>query len=100
MASDGQTILNEIIAHMNKEGGPAHTWYAGITSDVGSRLHGAHSVPEKDHWFITQQAQSSEDAREVERILIEVVGCDGGTGGGDETSSVVYCYKKTSITNP
>jgi len=27
-------------------------------------------------------------------------GMDGGPGGGDEDSKIVYAYKKTSLTNP
>ena len=99
MAKTNQEIYNEIVAHMNSEGGLYSNWYAGITSNIESRLHGDHGVPKTNHWFMTRPAASSADARIIEEALHKL-GCDGGPGGGDTTSSIVYCYKKTSITNP
>jgi hypothetical protein len=100
MAKDEKTILQEILDHINKEGGAYNTWYTGITSNVESRLHGDHKVPEKDHWFITRPTENNETARRIERTLIEQYGTDGGLGGGDYDSTTVYSYKKTSITDP
>jgi len=100
MAKDEKTILQEIVSHIKKEGGSFSSWYSGITSDVKSRLHGDHNVPEKDHWFITREASSNQAARRIEKTLIEQYGTDGGPGGGDTNSTMVYSYKKTSITDP
>lgn len=100
MPEDDRTILDNILAHMAKEGGPANTWYAGITSNIEERVYGYHRVPRENHWLICQEAQSVEAARQLEKVLIYLHGCDGGTGGGDETATIVYCYKKTHITNP
>ena len=100
MAKDAQTILNEIVAHIDDEGGPKNTWYSGITNDIGERLHGAHGVPRENHWFITRRALSNADARAVENALIDQVGTDGGPGGGDSSSVFVYSYKKAGFTNP
>jgi hypothetical protein len=93
-----QTIYNEIISHMNKEGSSKRIWYCGITSNIDSRLRGDHNVP-KVHWHIYRFCQSSDDARAIEKGLLEL-GCDGGQGGGDANSKYVYAYKKTGITKP
>ena len=89
----------EITAHIKKEGSALNNWYAGITSDIESRLFGAHKVPRKNHWFIFREATSARAAREIEDALLKA-GLDGNTGGGDDASTYVYCYKKTSITEP
>lgn len=100
MAKDENAILQEIVSHIQKEGSPFNAWYSGITSDIKSRLHSDHNVPEKDHWFIFRTASSNQAARRIENALIEQYGTDGGAGGGDTNSTVVYSYKKTSITDP
>lgn len=94
-----QTIYDEMIAHIRKEGSSASNWYAGITEDIGDRLFGDHNVPRKDHWFIHRRAESEDDARAIEDALHEY-GCDGGPGGGDDDAVFVYAYKKTVRTNP
>lgn len=99
MAKTAQEAFDEIIAHINKEGGLRNTWYSGITSDIEARLHGDHGVPKKDHWFIYRETISSSAARAVEKALIDS-GTDGGSGGGDDNAAFVYAYKKTSITDP
>ena len=58
-----------------------------------------HKVPEKDHWFMSRPCANSEDARSVERALLDL-GCDGGPGGGDDDANHVYAYLKTQITDP
>lgn len=98
-AKDNQTIVNEIHAKMQKQGGPASIWYVGITENIDQRLFGDHNVPKKDHWFIYRKAYSVADARTIEKSFLDY-GCDGGMGGGDEDAVFVYAYLKTSITNP
>jgi hypothetical protein len=92
-------IYYDIIAHIEKEGGRASTWYAGITGDIATRLFGAHCVPREGHWYIYRQTGSQESARAIEEALLEY-GCDGGSGGGGNNCSYVYAYKKTLITDP
>ena len=99
MAKEAQQILNEITAHIDKQGGAYSGWYCGITSDIDSRLHGDHKVPRENHWFITRQCLNVTDARAVESALIKQ-GCDGESGGGDETTIHVYAYLKTAETDP
>jgi hypothetical protein len=100
MAMDEETIIKEILAHVKKEGGPTNSWYAGITSDIKTRLHETHGVPEKDYWFIYRHAESSDIARKIEKKLLDTLGFDGGPGGGNYDCTTVYCYKKSSITDP
>lgn len=96
---DAQTAYSEMVAHIKKQAGPYSTWYAGITSDINQRLFTEHNVPKKDHWYCWRETVSSAAARSVEKALLEL-GCDGGTGGGDNSAVFVYAYLKTSVTNP
>ena len=98
-AQDAQTIVNEIGAHIQKQGGALSTWYAGITGDVNERLFGTHGVPRKGHWYAYRRAVSANAARSAEKALLDW-GCDGGTGGGDNGTIYVYAYLKASVTNP
>ncbi len=100
MAKSEHEIIAEIVDHINQEGGPFSSWYTGITSSIQSRVRGDHKVPEKNHWCITRGAQSNQAARRIERVLIDQHGTDGGPGGGDTSSTIVYSYKKTAVTDP
>lgn len=99
MANERQ-ILQEIVDHINKEGGPYYTWYSGIASDPRDRLFNDHNVSEKNGWWIHRNAESEQSARNIENQLINNYGTDGGGGGGDSKTIHVYSYKKTSATNP
>ena len=95
-----QQILNEIVAHANKEGGGYGSWYAGVASDPEQRLFSDHNVPRQDAWWIHREAASSTSARDVEAALLRL-GFDGGPGGGDYTTEHVYAYRKIlRVTNP
>lgn len=99
MAKTAQQAYDDIVAHIAKQGGSYSDWYCGITSNIEERLFDDHKVPKKDHWRIFCECVDSESARSVEKTLLNQ-GCDGGTGGGDDSSIYVYAYLKTSITNP
>ncbi len=95
-----QDVFNEIVAHIKKQGGAYSGWYCGIASNWESRLFDEHKVPRKqDYWYIARPCDNDTAARNVEKGLLEI-GCDGGKGGGDETSVWVYVYLKGSMTNP
>jgi hypothetical protein len=96
---DAKQVLNVIKAHIDEQGGPYRNWYCGITSDWEDRLFTEHNVPRKDYWRIARQCYKHEDARTVEKDLCEL-GCDGGPGGGDETTVYVYAYLKGTMTHP
>ena len=101
MAKDRETAYNGIVEHISGQGGLYSDWYCGITSDIDKRLHEEHNLPrEKDtFWSIWYKCFNDDDARAVETALLRK-GCDGGKGGGDESSVYVYAYLKQDGTNP
>ena len=98
-AQKPETVYDNIVAHIKKQGGEPSGWYAGIASDWEDRLFNQHNIPRKDYWRTTEQCYTSDDARKVERALLNY-GCDGGGGGGDETTVYVYAYLKGEMTDP
>lgn len=99
MTKDTQTIFDDICAHIQKQGSGFSSWYAGITEDVKERLFVDHGVSEKNGWWIHRKAMSSNNARAIEKALLDS-GCDGGGGGGDDDATHVYAYLKTANTDP
>jgi hypothetical protein len=101
MAYTKDQIVAEFTAHFQKSGAKYwKEWYVGISKDARDRLFNGHSVKEKGDWWIYRQATSSTVAREVESHFVDTQGTDGGTGGGDQSSDMVYAYKKAAHTNP
>ena len=45
------------------------------------------------------RVNKTKGARNVEAVLLKL-GCDGETGGGDESTTYIYAYLKSSNTNP
>ncbi len=87
----------QIVEHVEKQGGNPSDWYAGIASDWEKRLFSDHNVPRKEYWWIIRACPTSDAARNVEHALVEY-GCDGGGGGGDKTTVFVYAYLKSPTT--
>ena len=98
-STSAQAVFDEIAEHISKQGGPAASWYAGVTGDPQQRVFRDHGVPRENHWWIHRSAASSEAARAVEKALIDL-GCDGGGGGGDNSAVHVYAYLKSQKTSP
>ena len=96
---NAQQVYDEIEAHIVQQGGAYSKWYCGITSDWPSRLFDDHHVSRKDHWYIARQCHDNESARNVEAALLKL-GCDGGPGGGDQSSVFAYAYIKAPMTKP
>ena len=99
MAKTAQEAYDEMLAHIQKQGGSFSSWYCGITENIENRLFRDHNVPKKDHWFIHRRCINNDAARNAEKALLDK-GCDGGAGGGDEDADYVYAYLKTSVTEP
>jgi len=97
MTETKQEIINNITDHF--KGKVYSDCYVGITSDVDGRLFGDHNVSKENGHWVYSTASSHTVAREIEQYFLDA-GMDGGAGGGDETSKVVYAYKKTSSTDP
>ena len=98
MAYSEEQAYNEIKSYMDRNNNYPK-WYSGITSDPRKRLFEEHNVSEKSDYWIYRQCYSEQSARNVEEALLKL-GCDGGTGGGDESSVCVYAYRKSANTNP
>lgn len=94
-----QQLKQDITVYVANNGGNYRNWYAGITSDVDKRLFGDHGVNQANGVWIHGPADSSDDARFIE-VDLHNLGCDGDTGGGDNTSRIVYCYQKNLHTYP
>lgn len=99
MAIPAQQAYDEIKAYIDKQDSPYPSWYAGIASDTRSRLFEEHNVSEKDDFWIYRKCPNDQSARNAEEALLKL-GCDGAPGGGDESTTSVYAYLKSSNTNP
>jgi len=93
-------LIREISDYLKQSGGNPREWYVGISQDARKRLFQDHSVDEKKDSWIYRTADSNKEARESEDYFLNKVGTDGGPGGGDTSSTMVYAYKKNSHTNP
>ena len=94
-----QFLFDQISNHITKRSGRhvGYGWYAGITSAPRRRVFEEHNVSEKNGSWIWRKADTSQDARKVERLLL-AWGCTGGTGGGDTSARFVYAYEVTRNT--
>jgi hypothetical protein len=99
MVIPAQQAYNEIKAYIDKADKPYRDWYVGIASDPRKRLFLEHNVSEKSDLWIFRRCTTAQAARNVEEALLKL-GCDGGIGGGDESTTSVYAYLKSSNTNP
>ena len=92
-----QEFANQFITYIRQNGGSVSNWYVGICSDIKQRLFGDHNVS-PNGMFIYDNAQTENNARWVEKYLIESLGTKGDTGGGDYSTTWVYAYKITTET--
>ena len=95
---DNTLIIDEITAHINKQGGGFSKWYCGITDDIDRRLHTEHNVPKEGAWFIFRQAGDKTAAEMIEGYFLDQ-GCQGDKGGGNDNTVFVYAYLIKSTTN-
>ena len=97
MAKSKQEIINDITNHFSSKSNS--DCYVGITKEIDARLFGDHNVSKESGFWIYRTASSDTIAREIEKHFLEKR-VDGGDGGGDDDSKIVYAYKKTSTTKP
>ncbi len=99
MGKDYQTIIREIIHHITNQCMFSNTsdFYVGITNNPEERLFTEHNVNKKLGCWTYCEALNDQHAREAEKLLISQ-GMKGGSGGSDNSSIMVYCYKITSET--
>jgi hypothetical protein len=100
MTDEGTLIARKILEYMKQVGGAPSEWCGGITSDPNKRIFTDHAVRQNGDAWIYEPASTAQIAREVETYLLNTVGAAGGTGGGDNTSRVVYAYRMTANTKP
>jgi hypothetical protein len=84
--------INFIKSHMGNN--PVYRdWYVGITNDHKERLFSYHKVDEHKPGWVFIVAESNDTARAIERYFVNVCNTDGGSGGGNDGSDIVYAYK-------
>lgn len=100
MANSKETIIAAIMDYMNKycpDGTPYKKLYIGIAKNASDRLFNGHGVNKENDPWIYYTASSADVAREIERYFLDL-GFDGGSGGGDDSSKMVYCFLQNSHT--
>ncbi len=85
-------LVANLDAFIRTNKGGYSAYYIGITKDIKARLFGYHKVNKDLNICTCYKANSDKIARDVEQYFL-AKGCDGGTGGGDESATFVYCYK-------
>ena len=95
MAKTKQEIISDI---KNYIGNNFSNWYIGIAADPRRRLFIDHNVDKENGRWIFREALSSNEARDIEIYLIDNFRTKGDSGGGDNTTRVVYAYLITSTT--
>jgi len=91
-------LAGKLDEYTQNHGGVYKEWYVGITPDLEQRLFNQHRV-NRLGIYDWDYADSNRIARMVEKFFL-ALGCDGNPGGGDESSTIVYVYKKTRYINP
>jgi hypothetical protein len=97
MVKTKQEIIDEIMSYILENDPNDEDWYVGITKDIEERLFTFHNVNKDSGAWIWRRASSSDIAREIESYFLEL-GADGGPGGGDDDTDIVYAYKITDDT--
>ena len=95
MSTTADIIVAEILKYVSND--QFSNWYVGIAKDVENRLFTDHNVDKLNSQWIYDEAINSQHARSAEESLINS-GFDGGTSGGDNQTTFVYAYRKTSNT--
>lgn len=92
-----QQVFDFLIAYMDRFPNVKSDWYAGIAANNHQRLFEDHGVDEHNGCWAFDTCMSSSDARAVEETLLRL-GCKGGPGGGDHTTTGCYVYLITHST--
>ena len=98
MAITQQEVHDFIYNYIYTNGADFSKWYVGIAEDVKERLFTGHKVDEKNGLWVYSKADTSDDARAVEKYIFDTYKTKGGSGGGGTNTKYVYAYKITSTT--
>lgn len=90
-------IFNKLCDYIENYNNDYSKWYCGITNNIQERLFGFHKVSEDDDKFLDLECENSDDAREIEKAMLDL-GCKGGEKGGNDETVYVYIYLITSET--
>lgn len=96
MIQNYNEAVNSINNYILKCGGSYANWYVGIASSPRDRLFTDHSVNEQNDYWIYIQCPDSDIARRVEDYFDNILGTEGDTGGGNNTTVFVYAHKITN----
>lgn len=96
MANIEDVVKNNILTYINNNGGIYPNWYVGIAQEPRKRLFVDHAVLEVGDAWIYDWCLTSDAARRVEDYFVNVLKTSGDTGGGDENTTAVYAYRKSS----
>ena len=94
-----ENFIFEVKSFILQSGGSYEDWYVGISKNAARRLFGEHRVEHNNPTWIYLDAENAKTARAAETHFL-VLGCDGGSGGGDDESRFLYAYRKTQETRP
>ena len=91
-------IKVDIDAFIKSHGGDYAAFYVGVSANAKRRLFNEHQVARKGA-YTRRRAFTADKAREVEQHFLNK-GCEGDTGGGEDTADRIYAYKMTAATDP
>jgi hypothetical protein len=94
-----QQAYNEIVAHIQTQGGNFPSWYVGITADWDVRLFYDHAVPRTGWTYVVRRCLNGNLAATVRDALMNL-GCTGHFIEADQTAVFVYAYLKGPLTDP
>ncbi|MCH8033933.1 MAG: hypothetical protein IH950_09295 [Bacteroidetes bacterium] len=89
---DIQKFAKQFTDFITTNGNDPQNWYVGIASNAEERLQDGHGIIQGDI-FIFDNALTEQNARAVEKYLIESHDTQGNPGGGDSETTWVYAYK-------
>ena len=99
MATKKSIIIKKLHAKIMSDGGFYHDWYVGISKDPNDRLYD-HKVEADFPYQYKEEAWSSKDARDIEEYFVRLLNTDGDPGGGDQSATWIYAFKKGPGTKP
>jgi hypothetical protein len=99
MAKEKSTIIKELHEKITSNGDRYHNWYVGISKNPNYCLHD-HKVEADFPYQYKEEACSSEDARNIEEYFVRLLNTDGDPGGGDQSATWIYAFKKGPGTRP
>jgi len=98
LKSNLKQIVDEIIIHIENNGGLFSSWFIDISANPRQKLIDVHKVNTKTSLWIIREADNELNARNIKKYIITEFATDGGTK--DEPGKYIYAYRKTAATNP